>query len=144
MLLDERNKVSGRVTRQRRFAEVRVGRQEVFRAAMQVGEITASTAGDEDLLADAIGAFQHGDTAAALSRLNGAHQPGCAATQHDYVKGFRVQVTSFQRLVAGCQSWSGEPALLCAGGPANGKAALKGHTFRRAVITDRRGRLFSR
>jgi hypothetical protein len=113
VLFDERNKVSRGVTRQRRFAEVRIGRQEVFRAAMQVGEITTAAAGDKDFLADAIGAFQHGNAAAALSRFDGAHQPGCAAAQHDYVKRFLVQVTSFRRRVAGCQRLEGgcAPAL---------------------------------
>jgi hypothetical protein len=40
---------------------------------VQVGEIATASAGDQDLLANAIGAFQYGNTAAALSRLDGAH-----------------------------------------------------------------------
>jgi hypothetical protein len=70
---------------------------------MQVGEIATASAGNEDFLADAIGAFQHGNPAAALSRFDGAHQSGCAAAEHDYVKCFLVQVTSFRRRVGDCQ-----------------------------------------
>src|SRR5450755_2079241 len=54
MLLDERDEVLWCIPRQRRRAEMRIGRQEVVRPAMQVGEITPSATGDQDFLPDAV------------------------------------------------------------------------------------------
>jgi hypothetical protein len=39
---------------------------------MNVGEITASPAGDENLLPDSIGMLEHGDAPAAFAGLDGA------------------------------------------------------------------------
>ena len=54
---------------------------------MQVGEVAASAAGDEDLLADAVGALQDGNPASALAGFDGAHQPGSACAQDQHIIG---------------------------------------------------------
>jgi hypothetical protein len=53
---------------------------------MQVGEVAASAAGDQDFLADAVGMFEHNDATAALAGLDGTHQAGSAASQDDHVE----------------------------------------------------------
>ena len=53
---------------------------------MEIGKIAASAAGDQDLLADAPGAFQHGHAPSALARLDGAHEPSRTAAENDDVK----------------------------------------------------------
>ncbi len=96
MLFDERDEVLRRVARQRRLAEMRVRRKEIFRPAMQVGEVAAAAAGDQDFLADAIGVFEHGDAASAFAGGNGAHQAGRASAQHYRVIGMdHKPVSSF-------------------------------------------------
>ncbi len=56
---------------------------------MQVGEVAASAAGDQDLFPNTVGQLQHGNAASALAGFHGAHQPGCAAAENDYVKFLR-------------------------------------------------------
>jgi hypothetical protein len=64
---------------------MRIRGDEVFRPAMQVGEITSSATGYENLLADSIRMFDEGDTASALACLNGTHQAGGSATENNCV-----------------------------------------------------------
>jgi hypothetical protein len=52
---------------------------------MQVGEVAASAAGDQDFLADALCALQHSHAPSAPARLHGAHQAGCAAAKNNHV-----------------------------------------------------------
>src|SRR5215467_3673170 len=74
MLFHQRNEVRRRVSCERRFGKVRIGRDKVFRLAVQVGKVAASAAGNQDLLANASGTLQHGNAPAALAGLNGAHE----------------------------------------------------------------------
>jgi len=85
MLFDEGDEVGWSVASERRLDEMRVGREKIVRARMQVGEIAAASAGDQDLLADAVGTFQHEDAAPALARFYGAHQARCARSENNYV-----------------------------------------------------------
>ena len=73
MFFDERDEVIGRVSGQRRFCEVWICGNEIFGRAINVGEVAASAAGDEDFFADALGVFQNGDAASALAGFDGAH-----------------------------------------------------------------------
>ena len=73
MFFDERDEVIGRVAGQRGLCEVRIRGDEIFGRAMNVGEIAASAARDEDFLADAVGVFKDGDAASALTGFGGAH-----------------------------------------------------------------------
>ena len=86
MLLDQRDEIGGGVTSQRGFGEVRIRRDEVFRAAVDIGEIAAAPARDQDLLANTVGVLQHRDAAAALAGLNRAHQSGGAGAKDENVK----------------------------------------------------------
>ncbi len=51
MLFDERNEIGWRVARQSRLGEVRISTEKVFGPAVNVGEIAAPAAGNQDLLA---------------------------------------------------------------------------------------------
>jgi hypothetical protein len=53
---------------------------------VEVGEIAASATGDENLFAQTVGMFEHGNSASAFARLNGAHQAGCTATENQCVE----------------------------------------------------------
>ncbi len=86
VLLHQRNEIRGRVARQRGLGKVRIGGDEIFRTAVQVGEVAAPAAGDQDLFADALGPLQHGHAAPAPAGFNGAHQAGCSAAENDHVK----------------------------------------------------------
>jgi len=96
VLLDKADEIRRRVSRQRRLAEVRVGGEEIFRPAVQVREIATPAAGDQDLLANAIGVLKHRDPAATLTGFDGAHQAGCASAKNNYVEGLVDQVISFK------------------------------------------------
>ncbi len=85
MFFDEAHEVGGSVAGERRFGEMRIGGKEILRAAVQVGEIAAAAAGDQDFLADSIGAFEHQNTPAALAGFNGTHQAGRAGSENDDV-----------------------------------------------------------
>src|ERR1700745_1506221 len=86
MLLYQRDEVGRSVSGERGLAEMRVRRQKVLRLAMQIGEIAAATAGDEDLFPEAIGALHHRNAAASLPCLDSAHQAGSAATQYNRIE----------------------------------------------------------
>ena len=89
------------VARQRRLAEMRIRRKEVFWLAMQIGEIAAPAAGDQNFLADAVGVFQHDDAPPVLAGGNGAHQSGRPAAQYYRVIGMdHISVSSFEFRVA--------------------------------------------
>jgi hypothetical protein len=64
---------------------MRVRREKIVGAGMQVGEIAAATAGDQNLFADAVGTFQHEDAPASLAGLDGAHQASRACSENNYV-----------------------------------------------------------
>ncbi len=86
MRFDETDEIGGRVAGERGFAEMGIGGEEVFGAAMEVGEVAAASAGDEDFLAGAFGVIEHGEAAPALAGFDGAHQAGGAGAENDGVK----------------------------------------------------------
>ncbi len=59
---------------------MRVGRQKPFGRGVDVGEVAAPAAGDQDLLPRCVGMVDHEHTLARLARAGGAHQarPSCA------------------------------------------------------------------
>jgi hypothetical protein len=59
VLVDEPHEVGWSIAGERRFDEVWIGRKEIIRSGMQVGEIAAAASGDQDLLADSIRAFKY-------------------------------------------------------------------------------------
>ena len=86
VFLDQRDEICGSVAGQRGLGKMRIGREEIFGLAVEVGEVAAAAAGDEDLLADAVGVFEHRDAAAALAGFDGAHQTGGAAAENQCVE----------------------------------------------------------
>src|SRR5262249_44024628 len=86
MLLHQRYEIFGHVARQGRSRKMRVRRNEVLRRAMNVGEVAAPAAGNQDLLADPLGPLQHRHTTPPLTRLDGAHEPGSTGAENDDVK----------------------------------------------------------
>ena len=85
VLFDQGEEILWRVARQGGPAEMRVFGKETIRRAVQVGEIAASAAGDEDFFAGAFGVVEHHHAAAALAGGECAHQAGGAGAQYDYV-----------------------------------------------------------
>ena len=81
--LDHRDDVCGRKAGEGGFCEVRVFGEEIFRAAVDVGEIAPAASGDEDLLADALCVIQQDDPAAAAACFDCAHHSGGTGAQ-DY------------------------------------------------------------
>src|SRR6266404_1686699 len=80
------NEIGRYVSSQCRFSEVWIGGDKVFRSRMQVGEVATPAAGNQDLFADAVGAFEHCHAPSALARLDGTHQPSRTATENHDVK----------------------------------------------------------
>ena len=58
-----------------------IGGEEVIRGGVNVGEIAAATAGDEDFFADAVGVFKDGDAAAAVAGFDGTKEAGGASAE---------------------------------------------------------------
>ncbi len=85
VLLDQRDESIGPVTGQRRFAEVGVRGEIIFRSRVQVGEIAAAATGDENFTADPFTAFQHEHGASATARGDRRHQSGRAGADHHHV-----------------------------------------------------------
>jgi hypothetical protein len=52
---------------------------------VKVGEIAAAAAGDQNLLADSVRAFDHQDAPATLAGFHGTDQAGGAGSQNDDV-----------------------------------------------------------
>ena len=75
MFFHQRNEVRRRVLRQRRLREVRIRGEEMLRPRIDVGEIAAPAAGDQDFLAGPIGTLDQRDAPPALASLDGAHEP---------------------------------------------------------------------
>ena len=85
MAFYHRDKVPLRIATQGRFTKVWVGRDKVVSTDVQVGEVAATTAGHENLLAHLVGFFQNQYTTTTLSGGECAEQACGTATQHDDV-----------------------------------------------------------
>jgi hypothetical protein len=86
VLFDQCDEVRGRVPGQRGFREVFVRGNEIFWRAMNIGEIAAAAAGDENFLPDAIGMFKHRDAPPAFAGLNRAEESLCTPAKNQSVK----------------------------------------------------------
>ena len=87
VLLDQGDEVGGRVAGERGLGEVGVGGEEVIGAGVEVGEVAAASAGDEDFFAGAVGVFEDEDAAAAAAGFDGAHEAGGAGSEDVDVEG---------------------------------------------------------
>jgi hypothetical protein len=86
VVLDEVEEVGGGVAGERGFGEVGVLGEEIFRAAVEVGEVAASSAGDEDFFAGSVGVVEDGDAASSAAGFHGAHESGSACAEDKDVK----------------------------------------------------------
>jgi hypothetical protein len=83
MLFDEAHEVRRSVTGERRLREVWIGGKKIFRAGMQVGEVAAPAARNQNFLADPVSAFQQQNASLPLTGLDGTHQAGGASSEDD-------------------------------------------------------------
>ena len=90
--LDEVDHVCRCETSQRGLGKMGVAGEEIFRAGVQVGEVAATAAGDEDFSAGALTVFEQEDTFAATAGFEGAHHAGSAGAEDDDVEGGRGRV----------------------------------------------------
>ncbi len=86
MALDQRDEIILGVAGERRPAEVRIAGEKPVGRAMQVGEIAAPAARDQNLGADLVGMVEEEDPAAALAGRQRAHQPGRARPEHNDIE----------------------------------------------------------
>jgi len=84
--LDQLEKVPRLVEGERGLGEVGILREEVGGRAVNVGEVAAAAAGDEDLAARLRVVVQHRHAAAALAGHGGAHQARSARAQHQDIE----------------------------------------------------------
>ena len=85
VFFDQSDEVLRRVACKRGLGEVGVGGEEVFSAGVQISEVTAATARDENLLAGTFRVFEDEGAATAAAGLNGAHQAGGASSENEDV-----------------------------------------------------------
>ena len=52
---------------------MRIAGEKILRATVNIGEVAASAAGDQNFLAAAVGVLENGDAPPALPRFDGAH-----------------------------------------------------------------------
>ncbi len=86
MLFHEGDKVGGRVPGEGGFGEVFVSADEILRATVDVREVAASSTGDENFLADAVGKFKDRDAPSALSSFRRAKEPCGASAEDESIK----------------------------------------------------------
>lgn len=79
MLFDERDEIRGSEAGESGFGEVRIPGEKIFRSGMDVGEVAATTAGDEDFFADAVGVLEYGHPTAAFAGLEAQKRPAAPA-----------------------------------------------------------------
>jgi len=94
----QRHEIPRPVARQRRFDEMGIGGKKMLRPGVQIGEVAAAAAGDQDLAAHLRIVFQHHHSARAFGRFDGAHQAGRARADHQYVNRVRRQRYLWQQI----------------------------------------------
>ena len=83
--LDEVDEILWGIAREGAAAEGGLLGEVIFRGGVLIGEVAATTAADEDLLTDALGAFQDADPAAPLTGGDGAQEARRARAEDDHV-----------------------------------------------------------
>jgi hypothetical protein len=86
VFFDEGDDVGGGVAGEGGLGEVGIGGEEVLCAAVDVGEVAAASAGDEDLFAGFFGVVEEEDAASAASSLDGAHEAGGSGAEDYYIE----------------------------------------------------------
>jgi hypothetical protein len=86
MFFHQSQEIRRSITGERRLGEVTIMRKKIIRGGVQVGEVAAAAAGDQNLPADSIRALQHEDTPTALAGFDGTHQAGGTSSENDDVE----------------------------------------------------------
>lgn len=86
MLFHEGDKIGGREPGEGGFGEVLVGADEILRATVDVCEVAASSTGDKNFLADAVGKFKDRDAPSASSSFRRAKEPCGASAEDESIK----------------------------------------------------------
>src|ERR1700674_3823027 len=107
---NQRDEVGRFVPRQGGFREMGIFGIEMFRPAMEVGEIAAASAGDKDFLPRAIGAFQDRDSPATFAGLDGAHQPRGSGAQN-----YRIEFVDHDRQACTAKPLPNDYCIPCPG-----------------------------
>ncbi len=87
VLFDQGDEVLRGVAGERGASEVRVFREVVFGRGVEVGEVGAASAGDENFGAGAVGVVEDEGAAVALAGFDGGHEAGGAGAEDDDVVG---------------------------------------------------------
>ncbi len=85
VMLDEGEEVLRGVAGEGGAGEVRIGGEEVFGLGVEVGEVGAAAAGDEDFAAGSVGVVKDEDLAAAAGGNGGAEEAGGSGAEDDDV-----------------------------------------------------------
>lgn len=91
VLFDEGDHLRWGEAGERGLGKVGVPREKVFGFAVNVGEVTAATTGDEDLFSGAFSVFDEDDVSAAAAGLQGAHHAGGSSAQYSYIDSLHVR-----------------------------------------------------
>jgi hypothetical protein len=65
---------------------MRIGGEKILRLAVDVGEVAAAAARDENFLSQPVGVFEQCNAAAALARFDSAHEAGGASAEDQCVE----------------------------------------------------------
>ena len=74
---------------------MRVSGNKIFGRTVNIGEVAAATAGDQDFFADAIGVFKNSDAATAFACFDGAHQASGTRAENQSVEVARQERPEF-------------------------------------------------
>jgi len=98
-LFDEGKKIAGCEAGESGSSEIGIGGVEILGCGVNVGEIAAATAGDEDFLADAVGVFDDGDATSAFASFESTEEARGTSAENQHIEG-----TSQSGLtVSGCE-----------------------------------------
>ena len=97
MSFDQGDEISRCVTRQCRPGKVRIGGDKVFWTAMQVGEVAAPTARNQNFLAHPLGALEQRHPPPATACLDRAHKSGRTRAYHHYVEALLLGISNHAR-----------------------------------------------
>src|SRR5258708_3188454 len=106
VFFDQSDKVRRRISRQSGLGKVWIGGDEIFRLAINIGEIAAAAAGNQDFLAQSVGAFNDRHAPAAFSGFCGAEKSRSTRPEDQHVRAPGHQIVSSSMRRALLQVWA--------------------------------------
>ena len=101
VLLHQLDELAGGISREGGSAEVRVVGEIIFGAGMEVGEIAATAAGDEDFFSDSMVVLEYKHGAIPQTGRPRAHQARATGANNDDVEGLDVLIRRLVHAVRG-------------------------------------------